>query len=135
MHTRAEKLRVSQIPASDLAADVVPSALIERDGGLTWEVPALKVGHAEASAGAGERGHAVLLGHVTSLPSGDVFKDLERARVGDTGDVFADEQRFTYTVAHARRADGFERGRAGRDAGGFVDHVHGRVAADHLGLH
>src|SRR5205807_8178289 len=60
-----------EIPAISLSADVVPAGLIERDGGVTWEVPAFKIGHAETTAGAGQPGNAVLLGHVTSVRSGN----------------------------------------------------------------
>jgi LPXTG-site transpeptidase (sortase) family protein len=97
-----------EIPSIGLSADVVPSALVERDGGVTWEVPAFKVGHAESTAGAGQRGNAVLLGHVTSLHSGNVFADLERAEVGHLVAVFADSDRFEYTVVsktHIPRSD------------------------------
>jgi hypothetical protein len=64
-----------EIPARSLGADVVPAALVVRDAGLTWEVPAFAAGHAERTAGAGARGHAVLVGHVTSPESGSVFRD------------------------------------------------------------
>jgi LPXTG-site transpeptidase (sortase) family protein len=97
-----------EISSIDLSADVVPAALIERDGGVTWEVPAFKVGHAESTAGAGQRGNAVLLGHVTSLHSGNVFADLERAEVGQLVEVFADSDRFEYMVVsktHIPRSD------------------------------
>jgi LPXTG-site transpeptidase (sortase) family protein len=97
-----------EIPSIDLSADVVPAALVQREGGVTWEVPAYKVGHAEGTAGAGERGNAVLLGHVTSLHSGNVFVDLERAEVGQLIEVFADSDRFEYTVVsktHIPRSD------------------------------
>jgi LPXTG-site transpeptidase (sortase) family protein len=97
-----------EIPAIDLASDVVPAGLVERDGGLTWEVPAFKVGHAASTAGAGQRGNAVLLGHVTSIRSGNVFQDLARVQVGQTVRVFAETRQFEYTVvssAHVGRTD------------------------------
>jgi sortase A len=76
------------IDRAGITADVVPARLIERDGGTTWEVPAFKVGHAESTAGAGESGNAILLGHVSSLRSGNVFQDLERVELGDLVHVF-----------------------------------------------
>jgi LPXTG-site transpeptidase (sortase) family protein len=97
-----------EIPSIGLSVDVVPAALIERDGGLTWEVPAFKVGHAETTAGAGQLGNGVLLGHVTSLRSGNVFQDLDHVQVGDTVRVFAEADRFDYRVlsaAHVPRTD------------------------------
>jgi LPXTG-site transpeptidase (sortase) family protein len=86
------------IPAIGLDADVVDAALVDVDGGYTWQVPAFKVGHAESTAGAGQAGNAVLLGHVTSVHSGNVFADLDQAHVGDTVRVFSDNARFDYTV-------------------------------------
>jgi LPXTG-site transpeptidase (sortase) family protein len=81
-----------------LDADVVDAALVSIDGGLTWQVPAFKVGHAESTAGAGQVGNAILLGHVTSLHSGNVFADLDRVRVGDTIRLFSTDQQFDYVV-------------------------------------
>jgi LPXTG-site transpeptidase (sortase) family protein len=96
------------IPSIGLAADVVAAGLVERDGGLTWEVPAYKVGHAETTANAGQPGNAVLLGHVTSLHSGNVFANLDQVEVGQAIDVFADSRTFRYLVVsktHVPRAD------------------------------
>src|SRR6185436_17829350 len=88
---------------SGLDADVVPAHLVDRDGATTWDVPAFKVGHAESTAGAGEEGNAVLLGHVTSLHSGNVFQDLDQAQPGDRVQVFSDGARFDYIVTNVDR--------------------------------
>jgi LPXTG-site transpeptidase (sortase) family protein len=96
------------IDSIDLSVDVVAAGLIERDGGLTWEVPAFKVGHAEGTAGAGQIGNGVLLGHVTSLRSGNVFQDLDRVQVGDAIGISADDNQFEYRVVskmHVPRSD------------------------------
>src|SRR5579864_6550450 len=87
-----------EIPSIDLSADVVEASLVDVSGGATWQVPAFKVGHAEGTANAGEVGNAVLLGHVTSLRSGNVFQDLDKVRVGDVVDVFTDGDHFEYQV-------------------------------------
>ena len=84
------------VPRISLDADVVPAALIERDGGTTWGVPAFKAGHADYTAGAGEPGNVVLLGHLSSRSSGNVFEHLDRVRVGDIMHVFSGSRRFTY---------------------------------------
>jgi LPXTG-site transpeptidase (sortase) family protein len=91
------------IAAIDLSSDVVPAGLLERDGGVTWDVPAFKIGHAETTAGAGESGNAVLLGHVTSVHSGNVFQDLDRVAVGDVVHVVADSAWFDYAVVSKQR--------------------------------
>ena len=87
-----------EIPSIDLSADVVEASLVTISGGVTWQVPAFKVGHAESTANAGEVGNAVLLGHVTSVHSGNVFQDLDKVRVGDVVDVFTDGDHFEYQV-------------------------------------
>jgi sortase A len=92
-----------EIPAISLSADVVPAGLIQRDGGVTWQVPAFKIGHAETTAGAGEPGNAVLLGHVTSVRSGNVFANLDQVEVGQAINVFADNSEFTYTVVSTNK--------------------------------
>ena len=97
-----------QVPSIDLSADVVPADMIAVDGGFTWQVPAFKVGHAESTAGAGQMGNAVLLGHVTSVHSGNVFVDLDKVAVGDTVKVFSDADAFDYkvaSIAHIQRSE------------------------------
>ena len=91
-----------EIPRLSLEADVVPAPLVERGGETTWEVPAFKAGHAEHSAGAGEPGTTVLLGHVASRAAGAVFKHLDRAQAGDVIHVFSGARRFDYHVVDAR---------------------------------
>ena len=90
------------IASIDLDSDVVAAPLVESDGAQTWQVPAFKAGHADDTAGAGQRGNAVLMGHVSSLHSGDVFKNLDRVQVGDEVEVFSGERHFTYRVYETR---------------------------------
>jgi sortase A len=87
------------IESIDLDVEAVPAPLVEKDGVRTWAVPAYKAGHAEYTADAGQPGNAVLMGHVSSLHSGDVFKNLERVRVGDLVEVFSGPRSFTYRVS------------------------------------
>lgn len=96
------------IPSIDLDAEVVTANLVAVEGGVTWEVPAFKVGHAEGTAGAGQLGNAVMLGHVTSVHSGNVFQELERVHDADLVRVFSDADEFDYRVvstAHVSRTD------------------------------
>jgi len=86
-----------------LDAEVVPARLVERNGATTWEVPAFKIGHAESTGDAGEPGNAVLLGHVTSVHSGNVFEHLDQAREGDLVQVQTDAERFLYRVVEIER--------------------------------
>ena len=100
-------LRITRVvvPRISLSADVVPANFRDQGGGLTWEVPDFKAGHAEATAGAGGVGNAVLLGHLASRRAGNVFKDLGKARVGDRVQVFSGEQQFNYRVMEVREVD------------------------------
>ena len=93
------------IPRISLQADAVPAKLVDKDGALTWEVPAFKAGHAEDTTGAGAPGNAVLVGHVTSRNSGNIFRDLDRVRAGDLVQVSSGERRFDYRVVDARTVD------------------------------
>lgn len=85
-----------------LDTEVTDASLVPVDGGYTWQVPAFKAGHAQSTAGAGENGNAVLLGHVTSVHSGNVFADLNRVQVGDAVQVFSGDEQFIYTVDSTR---------------------------------
>lgn len=78
--------------------EVVPADLVEKNGGTVWEVPAFKAGHAQYTAGAGQPGTAVLLGHVSSVRSGNVFERLDRMQIGDTVQAFSGDQAFPYQV-------------------------------------
>lgn len=91
-----------RMPSIGLDAEVVTASLVQVRGAITWEVPAFKVGHGERTAGAGQPGNAVLLGHVTSLDAGNVFKDLGRAHPGDEVQLYDGEQVYTYRVGEVR---------------------------------
>ena len=91
------------VPRIRLDAPVVPARMVRQFGATTWEVPAFRVGHGIHTAGAGEPGNGILLGHVSSISQGNVFRDLERVRVGDVVQVFSQEQGFDYVVAEVKR--------------------------------
>ena len=80
----------------------MPAGLVQRDAGLTWEVPAFAAGHAERTAGAGGPGNAVLVGHVTSPDAGNVFAALDRVGAGDRVQVFSGPEGFDYRVTGVR---------------------------------
>jgi LPXTG-site transpeptidase (sortase) family protein len=92
-----------RIPRLQIDSEVVPSPFVQVDDSGTWEVPAFKVGHAEFTASAGQRGNAVLFGHVTSRTLGNVFQNLERARTGDLVEISSPSEDFTYRVVEVRR--------------------------------
>ena len=92
-----------RIPRLQIDSEVVPSPFVQVDDSGTWEVPAFKVGHAEFTATAGQIGNAVLFGHVTSRTLGNVFQNLERARMGDIVEISSPLQDFTYRVVEVRR--------------------------------
>jgi LPXTG-site transpeptidase (sortase) family protein len=90
------------VPRTGLETDVVPADLVETDAGMTWQVPAFSAGHAEGSAGAGGEGNALLLGHVTSRQSGNVFQRLDRVKLDDEVQVFSDSALFVYRVVEVK---------------------------------
>jgi LPXTG-site transpeptidase (sortase) family protein len=90
------------IPSISLSSDARPAQLIHKDDGLTWDVPAFTIGHAEGTAGAGGPGNGVLIGHVTSRSMGNVFENLHRVQVGDGVQVFSSEREFNYRVVDKR---------------------------------
>lgn len=90
------------IRSISLDAPAVPAGLVERDGAVTWSVPPFKIGHAEDTAGAGGKGNAVLVGHVTSRSLGNVFEHLHDVGVGETVQVFSGEQPFVYRVVSVK---------------------------------
>jgi sortase A len=80
----------------------VPAPLAEHDGASTWDVPKFVAGHAEGSAGAGETGNAIVIGHVTSMSLGSVFEHVDRIRASDRVVVFSANRSFEYRVSDAR---------------------------------
>lgn len=97
--TTITRVRVASI---GLDSEVVEAAFVERGGATTWDIPKFKAGHAQGTAGAGDDGNAVLLGHVSSIRSGDVFKDLERVKLGDEVVLFSGDRRFVYEVTEIK---------------------------------
>jgi LPXTG-site transpeptidase (sortase) family protein len=87
------------IPRIGLDAKVVLAPLVQIGRERTWAVPAFRVGHAQYTAGAGEIGNTVLIGHVTSINAGRVFHELDRLRPGDVIVVWSGPTTFQYVVA------------------------------------
>jgi sortase A len=91
------------IPRIGIETQVVPAPFVIQGEEGTWNVPPFVAGHAEYTAGPGQPGNAVLLGHVTSLTLGNVFETLDRARVGDVIHVASGDDDFPYQVTEIRR--------------------------------
>jgi len=87
-----------RVPSIDLDTQVVSAPLVEHDGASTWGVPKFVAGHADGSAGAGQPGNAILIGHVTSLTLGNVFEHLDGVRPGDPIRIASSEKQFEYRV-------------------------------------
>ena len=90
------------IPSIALDAPSKPAELIRRGDAITWEVPPFTAGHAQGTAGAGDSGNAVVVGHVTSRSVGNVFEHLHEVSVGDAVDAFSGQERFGYRVVSVR---------------------------------
>lgn len=93
------------IPSIDLVTDVVPAQVVANGDSVTWDVPKFVAGHAQSTAGAGEPGNAVVLGHVVSLTLGNVFEHLDKARPGDVVQVRSGQAEFDYTIDSVTSVD------------------------------
>jgi sortase A len=78
---------------------------VEDGDSVTWDIPKFVAGHAESTAGAGQVGNAVVLGHLISRTLGNVFENLDRTRPGDVLHVRSGAQEFNYTVVDVRNVD------------------------------
>jgi sortase A len=76
------------IPAIGVDAPVVP--------GTDWEALKKGVGHHPGTANPGEPGNMVLAGHNDIY--GEVFRDLEKLRIGDEIWVYAGSRAYRYVV-------------------------------------
>lgn len=84
------------IASIGLDTPVSPAPLVDHDGVKTWDVPRFVAGHAEGSVGAGQRGNAILIGHVTSLTLGNVFEHLNAVAPGDLVEIYGVEESYVY---------------------------------------
>jgi LPXTG-site transpeptidase (sortase) family protein len=91
------------LPRVGIETAVVPAPFILHGEEGSWDVPPFVAGHAEFTAGAGQPGNAIVLGHVTSLGLGNVFETLDRARVGDLIRITSGEAEYAYQVVDVRR--------------------------------
>ncbi len=89
------------LPSIALDTPVVVAPYRAENGG-TWDVPPFVAGHAELTGAPGRPGNAVIFGHVTSVTLGNVFQDLDEARLGDLVQVWSDGDLFDYRVVEIR---------------------------------
>ena len=80
------------IPALGVDANVVP--------GTDWEQLKKGVGHYLNTANPGERGNLVLAGHNDVF--GEIFRDLDKLKVGDEIMVYSVDRAFRYIVTETR---------------------------------
>ena len=80
------------IPALGVDANVVP--------GTDWEQLKKGVGHQPHTASPGERGNLVLAGHNDVF--GEIFRDLDKLKVGDEIMVYSVDRAFRYVVTETR---------------------------------
>jgi LPXTG-site transpeptidase (sortase) family protein len=91
------------LPRIGVDTEVVPAPFVVQGDSGNWYVPPYVAGHAEYTAGAGEPGNAVLLGHVTSISLGNVFEKLDRIPKGDVIRVASGNEEFQYRVSDVLR--------------------------------
>ena len=83
----------------------MPADLVAQGDSVTWHIPKFVAGHAQSTAGAGEVGNAVVLGHLVSRTLGNVFENLNRTRPGDLVRVGSGAKEFDYTVTDVANVD------------------------------
>jgi LPXTG-site transpeptidase (sortase) family protein len=93
------------IPKIGLRTDVVLAPLIHEGRDVTWQVPSYRVGYAQYTAGAGEDGNTVLIGHVESQSAGSIFHDLDELQANDLIQVSSGTSAFLYRVTGSRIVD------------------------------
>lgn len=88
------------IPSIALDAKVVDVGIVLENGKPVWDTAAFAVGYHQGTGLPGQRGNAVLSGHISSPVSrkGDVFRRLPETRIGDRVDVYVDDRRYTYEI-------------------------------------
>jgi LPXTG-site transpeptidase (sortase) family protein len=88
-----------EIPAIKLETDVVEGGIVTNGHGEPeWQtVPFVALQYRELGR-VGERGNAVISGHVVTINEGNVFRDLNKVSFGDSIQVQTDEGSFTYIV-------------------------------------
>jgi LPXTG-site transpeptidase (sortase) family protein len=87
-----------EIPRIHLLVRVVLAPLVQIGKDRTWSVPSFRVGHAQYTAGAGDVGNTVLIGHVSSVDAGSVFRNLHLLRPGDVIRVWSGATMYQYSV-------------------------------------
>jgi len=97
--TPIQRVKIASI---GLDSEVVEAPFVERGGARTWDIPKFVAGHAQGTAGAGDDGNVVLMGHVASLHSGDVFKDLDQVKVGDEVTLANGDHTYVYEVTEIK---------------------------------
>ena len=88
-----------EIPNVGIDTDVTEGGIItNKQGQLEWQtVPFIAVQYRE-NAKIGERGNAVISGHVVTIAEGNVFRNLYKVNVGDEVGVETADGHFTYLV-------------------------------------
>ena len=99
------------ITSIGLDAKVVDVGETTQDGKATWETAAFAVGFYRGTAVPGQKGNAVLAGHISSPVShkGDIFRHLPDVRVGDEVDIYlapatpgGNETEVRYVIAQTK---------------------------------
>jgi sortase A len=99
------------ISSIGLDSKVVDVGATVQNGKAVWDTAAFAVGYYRSTAVPGQRGNAVLAGHISSPVShkGDIFRHLPDVRIGDRVDVYlasstpgAPDTKVSYVVAQMK---------------------------------
>lgn len=86
------------IPSIGIDSPVVEARI--KDG--NWEVPKFVIGHLEGTAQPNEIGNAVYSGHVDSISSGNVFANLDKAKISDSIFLITAAGKLEYRVIETK---------------------------------
>lgn len=90
------------IPSVGIDADVRPVGYTFGNGALAYDVPRRDAGQYAGTAAPGDRGNAVIGGHVASRSGAAVFKELPGVKAGDVVDVYRGDKLYQYAVTEIK---------------------------------
>lgn len=90
------------IPSVGIDADVRSVGYTFSNGSLAYDVPRRDAGQYVGTAAPGDRGNAVIGGHVASRNGTAVFKELPGVKAGDVVDVYRGDRLYQYAVTEIK---------------------------------
>jgi sortase A len=90
------------IPSIGVDSKVQETGTYWLNGELHWQTNPWAISYYPVTGAVGQNGNAAFSGHVSTRQYGNVFKDLYKVELGDTIEVYAGGEKFTYIVDNIR---------------------------------